>query len=175
MQSRNMLLAGMAALSFTLAGCEKPAGDAAVDTSAASATAVTDRSADERAIIALDSGWVRHVLAKNVDSLMTYYAPDVVSYGFAGGGRVSGIDELRAGYTEMVKATMTNPTMNPGPVKFSDDGTMAFDHGTYSLTVTPPGGKPTNESAAYLNVWRKIDGQWKLVAEMSTPFAAPAN
>src|SRR5688572_12433423 len=79
MQSRNMLLAGMAALSFTLAGCEKPAGDAAVDTSAAPAAAVTDRSADERAIIALDSGWVRQVLAKNVDSLMTYYAPDVVS------------------------------------------------------------------------------------------------
>ena len=172
MQSRNMLLAGMAALSFTLAGCEKPAGDAAVDTSAAPAAAVTDRSADERAIIALDSGWVRQVLAKNVDSLMTYYAPDVVSYGFAGGSRVSGIDELRAGYTEMMKATITNPAMNPGPVKFSDDGTMAFDHGTYSLTVTPPGGKATNESAAYLNVWRKIDGQWKLVAEMSTPVAA---
>ena len=175
MQSRNMLLAGMAAFSFNLAACEKPAGDAAVDTSATSATAVTDRSADERAIIALDSGWVRQVMAKNVDSLMTYYAPDVVSYGFAGGGALSGVEQLRPAYAEMMKATITNPAMTPGPVKFSDDGTMAFDHGTYSMTVTPPGGKPTTESAAYLNVWRKIDGQWKLVAEMSTPVAAPAN
>ena len=114
MQSRNMLLAGMAALSCAVAGCEKPAGDAAVDTATAPAAAAADRSADERAIIALDSGWVRQVLAKNVDSLMTYYAPDAVSYGFAGSGAASGIDQLRAGYTEMVKATMTNPTMSPG-------------------------------------------------------------
>jgi hypothetical protein len=29
------------------------------------------------------------------------------------------------------------------------------------------------QTGAYLNVWRKVDGQWKLVAEMSTPIALP--
>lgn len=178
MQDRTKLLAGIAAFSWIVGGCGPKASDTAADTNAAAAqTAMsTDRSADERAIIALDSGWMRNVIAKNVDSLMTYYAPDAVSYGFGGPDAASGTDQIRGVYTEMVKASVSNPTMSAGPVKFSDDGTMAFDHGTYSMTVTPPGGKAATESGAYLNVWKKIDGQWKLVAEMSTPTppAAPA-
>ena len=172
MQRRKMLLAGIVVLSFITAACTK--SDTAGDTAAASTATVatTDHSADAQAIIALDSGWIRNVMAKNVDSLMTYYTADAVSYGFTGGGMASGTDQLRTAYTEMVKATMTDPKINPGPVNFSADGTMAFDHGNYSVTVTPPGGKATTESAAYLNVWKKVDGQWKLAAEMSTPFTA---
>jgi uncharacterized protein (TIGR02246 family) len=169
MQDRKKLLAGIIALSFIMAGCAKKAGDTAADTMVSAPTGATsDHSADERAIIALDSGWMRNVMAKNVDSLMTYYASDAVSYGF-GDAPARGTDGIRSLYTEMVKGTITNPTMNAGRVKFSDDGTMAFDDGTYSMTVTPPGGKPSNENGAYLNVWKRIDGQWKLMAEMSTP------
>ena len=51
-------------------------------------------------------------------------------------------------------------------------GTMAYDHGTFTATVTPPGGKPSRDTGAYLNVWKKIDGQWKMLAELSTPVAA---
>jgi ketosteroid isomerase-like protein len=50
---------------------------------------------------------------------------------------------------------------------------MAYDYGTYTMTVTAPGGKPGTGTGAYLNVWRKVGGEWKLVAEMSTPIAAP--
>ena len=167
MHDRKMLLAGMVALSCITAGCAKTANDGA-DAAPAAAAAPADRSADTQTIIALDSGWMRNVIAKNVDSLMTYYAPDAVSMGF-GSAPASGTDQVRATYTEMVKSTIADPTINPGAVSFSDDGTMAFDHGTYSMTVTPPGGKTTKESGAYLNVWKKMDGQWKLVAEMSTP------
>jgi uncharacterized protein (TIGR02246 family) len=170
MQNRAPLLSGLVALSFlTIACSKKDATVATVDSTDSIATvAPADRSADATAIIALDSGWMRNVMAKNVDSLMTYYAPDAVSYGF-GSAVASGTDQLRASYTEMVKSTMTNPTITPGAVEFSDDGTMAYDHGTYSMTVTPPGGKTSSQSGAYLNVWKKINGQWKLIAEMSTP------
>ena len=173
MQNRRALLAGMVALSCVIAGCTKTASDTPADTAAVSATpaASTDRSADERTIVALDSGWMRNVMAKNVDSLMTYYAPDAVSYGF--GQPASGSDQIRALYTEMVKSTMSDPKINSNTISFSDDGTMAFDHGTYSMTMTPPGGKPATDNGAFLNVWKKIDGQWKLMAEMSTPVAAP--
>ena len=171
MQNRRMLLAGMAALSCIIAGCSK-ASDAPADTSAAAAPALTDRTADASTIVAMDAGWMRNLIAKNVDSLMTYYTPDAVSYGF-GPTPSTGSDQIRAQYTEMVKATVTNPKITPGAVEFSDDGTMAYDHGTYQMTTAMPGKKPTNESGAFLNVWRKVDGQWKLVVEMSTPVTAP--
>jgi ketosteroid isomerase-like protein len=69
----------------------------------------------------------------------------------------------------MVKSKVTDPKIDSKAVNFSDDGTMAFDHGTYSMTVTPPGGKATRDNGAFLNVWKKMNGQWKLMAEMSTP------
>ena len=165
---------GMAAVISTVA-CNKSAsstGDTGMVAAPESAPAAVDRNADVTAIVKADSAWLRQVMAKNVDSLMTYYTPDAVSYGF-GAAPASGSDQVRAMYTEMVKSNITNPKLISNTVKFSDDGSMAFDHGTYAMTVTPPGGKPTNENGAYLNVWRKVDGQWKLVAEMSTPVPAP--
>ena len=102
---------------------------------------------------------------------MMYYAPNVVSYGF-GAAPSNGMDALRASYTEMVKATMADSSVASAGIDFSDDGTMAYDHGTYTLTVTPPGGNPSWGTGAYLNVRKKIDGQWKMLAEMRTPVAA---
>lgn len=172
MQNRNMLLAEIIALSCIITGCAKKASDTPADTTIASAPAAsaTDHSADVRAILASDSAWLRDVMAKNVDSLMTYYAPDAVSYGF--GPPATGTDQIRVSYTNMVKSTMSNPKINAGPVTFSNDGSMAFDHGTFSVTLKPPGGKASNGTSGYLNVWKKMDGQWKLMAEMSTPFPA---
>lgn len=115
---------------------------------------------------------MRHVVAKNVDSLMTWYTPDAVSYGF--GAPATGTDAIRAVYTEMAKSTVTDPKILSNTVRFSDDGTMAFDHGTYSMNLTPPGGKTAPQKGAYLNVWKKVGGEWKLVAEMSTPLPADA-
>jgi ketosteroid isomerase-like protein len=170
-----MLLAEIIVVSCIIAGCAKEAGDTATDTVAASAPAAvaTDHSADVRAIMASDSAWMRNVISKNVDSLMTYYAPEAVSYGF--GAPASGIDQIRTEYTNMAKSTITNPKFNPGTVSFSNDGSMAFDYGTYSMTVKAPGEKASIASGAYLNVWKKLNGQWKLMAEMSTPVPLSKN
>jgi uncharacterized protein (TIGR02246 family) len=168
MHARFMMLA---IASIAAAACAKKASSTA-DTGMAAAPAPADRQADAAAIIALDSAWFRNVMSKNVDSIMTFYTPDAVSYGF-GTAPASGTDQVRALYTEFVKASITNPKINSNTAKFSDDGMMAYDYGTYTMTVTPPGGKASIENGAYLNVWRKVDGQWKLVAEMSTPIAAP--
>jgi uncharacterized protein (TIGR02246 family) len=163
-----MLLA-VAAVATT--ACSKGTSYTA-DTGMAATPAPVDTKADASAIVAADSAWLRNVMAKNVDSLMTYYTPDAVSFGF-GSAPATGTDQLRASYTEMVKSTISEPKLLSNTVKFSDDGKMAYDYGTYSMTVAPPGGKPAKETGGYLNVWRKVDGQWKMVIEMSTPIAAP--
>jgi len=170
MTGRTMQLARLAAVACMIGACAK-ANNATDTATPAAAAAPTDHSADTRTIIALDSGWVRNVMAKNVDSLMTYYAADAISYGF--GPPAIGTDQIRASYTEMVKSTFSDPKIISNTVKFSNDGSMAYDYGTFSMTVTPPGGKPSNETGAYLNVWRKEGGQWKLVAEANSPIPPP--
>jgi uncharacterized protein (TIGR02246 family) len=173
MQNGLRILGGALLVAAIVAGCSKKETYATADSGNAMATAApADRGADVAMIVGLDSAWLRNVMAKNVDSIMTFYTSDAVSYGF-GSSPASGTDQLRALYTEFVKSSVTDPKLNSNTVNFSEDGMMAYDHGTYSMTVTPPGGKATKENGAYLNVWRKVDGQWKLVAEMSTPIAAP--
>ena len=169
MRSRLIALVGV----VLVAGCSTKT-DAPADTGMAAQGVITppaDRTADAATIAAADAAWMRHVQSKNVDSVMTWYTSDAVSYGF--GAPASGPDKIRANYTEFVKATIADPKILSNTVKISDDGNMAYDHGTYTMTVTQPGGKPTKETGAYLNVWRKVDGQWKLAAEMSTPLAPP--
>jgi ketosteroid isomerase-like protein len=109
---------------------------------------------------------------KNVDSIMTWYTPDAVSYG-GGAAPASGTDQIRAEYTEMVKSTTTNPKLLSNTVKFSDDGSLAYDHGTYQMTMQAPGKKAEVINGAYLNVWKKTDSGWKMSVEMSTPVPAP--
>jgi uncharacterized protein (TIGR02246 family) len=173
MHGRIITLA-MVSIAWTVA-CSKsastPADTGGAAASAPAAAPAMDQKAEAAKITGADSAWLRAVMGKHVDSLMTWYTPDAVSYGY--GPTAAGTDQIRAQYTEMVKSTITNPKLISNTVKFSDDGSMAYDHGTYSLTMAPPGGKPANTSGAYVNVWRKIDGQWKIVVEISTPLAAP--
>ena len=182
MADRTTTIAGMLLLSAIIAGCAKSAEDKTEDSAkamagasgsaVAPAAAPADRQADAAAIVRADSAWLRLVMARNVDSLMTFYTPDAVSY-TPGSPPATGTDQVRAAYTDFVKSTITNPKLNSNTVKFSDDGMMAYDYGTYTMTVAPPGGKTATENGAYLNVWRKVGGEWKLAAEMSTPVPAP--
>ena len=171
MTHQKLPLVRLAAIACIIGACAK-AYNTTDTTTPAAAAAPIDHSADARTILAADSGWMRNVMAKNVDSLMTYYANDAVSYGF--GAPAVGIDQIRAEYTEMVKATMSDPKLNSNTIKFSNDGSMAYDHGTYTMTMTPPGGKASTETGAYLNVWQKMDGHWKLVAEANAPIPPPS-
>lgn len=173
MQNRRRILAGVAVLSLAVVGCAKKDAATATDSTAMAAPATpADRTADAAAIVAADSAWLRGVMAKNVDSIMTWYTPDAVSYG-GGAAPASGTDQIRAEYTEMVKATTTNPKLLSNTVKFSDDGSLAYDHGTYQMTTQLPGKKAETINGAYLNVWKRTDGGWKMSVEMSTPVPAP--
>jgi hypothetical protein len=85
MQNRTTILAGTVALSLVAAGCSKKADDTTAGATAMSAStpaAATDHTADAATIAAADSAWLRAVMAKNVDSVMVWYTPDAVSYGF---------------------------------------------------------------------------------------------
>ncbi len=81
MHNRLRIVSALLALSFVVAGCAKKDSDEKTEDSAkAMAAAPADRHADAAAIMGMDSAWMRFVVAKNVDSLMTMYTSDAVSY-----------------------------------------------------------------------------------------------
>lgn len=161
-------IASVAAISFLVAGCNK-ATSATADSAAASSTASGksfDRNASRAEILGNDSAFVRGMMAKNVDTIMCCYDNDAVSLG--GGKTVKGLSDLKKSYTEAVKANVRDITFQSDGVNFSDDGTMAWDYGTFSQTADVK-GKPTKQSGNFLNVWKRVDGKWKIAAEISSP------
>jgi ketosteroid isomerase-like protein len=55
---------------------------------------------------------------------------------------------------------------------------VAYDRGSYSMTLTPAGAAPIMDRGKYLTIWRKqADGTWKVVRDIfnsDLPLAAPA-
>lgn len=155
----------LAVAGLFLSGCGKSTS-ATADSAAVAGAKSFDKDAARAEILKADSAWVRAMMAKNVDSLMPYYAPEIVSMS-EGTKAVKGTSDVRAAYNEMVKSNFRDVNIKSGGVEFSDDGTMAYDHGSYTGIMDDPKGKSTKVSGNFLNVWKKIDGRWVIVAEIS--------
>jgi len=147
-------------------GCSKSTSASADSAAVASGGKSFDKDAASAEILRADSAWMRHAQAKHVDSLMPYYAAEAVSMS-EGTKLAKGTSEIRSSYSEMLKANFRDMAFKSGGVEFSDDGTMAWDYGSFTGTVDGPNGKPMKVSGNALNVWKKIDGRWVMVAEIS--------
>ena len=139
--------------SILLFGCSKPT-PATADSSTAYITpaASFDESAARAQILGADSAFQRALQSKHVDSLMVYYDPSVVSMG-AGARPIKGTTDLRASYDKSVKSNQRDLSFQSGGVNFSNDHSMAWDHGTYTGTSDGPKGKPVTHSGSFMNVW----------------------
>jgi len=153
--------------SLLLLGCDKST-PATADSATVSSTSAGsfDENAARAQILSGDSAFMRGMLAKNVDSAMMPFDSDVVQLGT--GKIVNGIQEMRAFYTEAVKANPRDATMKTGGVRFSNDHSVAWDYGTYTQTTDMPNGKPAKSKGTYLNVWKNVGGRWVIVAATSS-------
>lgn len=161
-------IALVAVIAVVQSACYKST-PASADSTAASSTASGksfDRNAASAEILGNDSAFTRGVMSKNVDSVMCCYDNDAVSIGT--GKPVKGVADLRKTYAEAVKANVKDITFHSDGVNFSDDGSMAWDYGTFSQTADVK-GKPTKQAGNFLNVWKKVGGKWKIAAEISSP------
>jgi ketosteroid isomerase-like protein len=168
-----MRIALIAVGSLLLIGCSKStpatadsATASSTTTSSSTTSATFDESAARAQILGADSAFQRALQSKHVDSLMVYYDPDVVSMG--AGKPVKGTTDVRASYDKAVKANNRNLSFQSGGVNFSNDHSMAWDHGTYTGTSDGPNGKPVTHSGSFMNVWKNVGGRWVIVAEIGT-------
>ena len=149
-----------------LSGCSKTNSATADSSSASSTTAGSfDENAARAQILAADSAYGRALQAKNVDSLMMYYDPSVVSMG-EGMKAASGATAVRARYTEIAKSNLRDLWFKSGGVNFSNDHSMAWDYGTFGGTYTATNGKPVKTTGNFMNVWKNVGGRWAMVAEI---------
>lgn len=126
-----------------------------------------DVAAEAAAIMQLERDWSAMFGAGDVDAIMNLHAADAVQFP-DGMEAVVGQEALRASWEAFAAMEDLNISWEPTAAFVSPDGNMAYDYGT-SLMETPDGAVP----GKYLVVWVKVDGEWKVAADMFNSNVAP--
>jgi uncharacterized protein (TIGR02246 family) len=129
------------------------------------AVAPDNRAADEATIRANIKEWSAAARAKDATKFVSYYADDGVVM-LAGAPDISGIAAIREGIGGMMQDANFALSFEADNVVVARSGDLAYETGTYSMTMSRPDGKPAPEQGRYVVVWRKqADGTWKVVVD----------
>jgi uncharacterized protein (TIGR02246 family) len=135
------------------------------------------RAADEAALRALIKDWSAAAQAKDAGKFVSVYADDAVVM-MAGAPDIRGLAAIREGIPAMMQDPAFALSFEADRVEVARSGDLAYETGSYSMTMTGPDKKPATEKGHYVVVWRKgADGAWKVVvdAPLSDPPDATAS
>jgi uncharacterized protein (TIGR02246 family) len=128
---------------------------------------------DEAAIRAAIDGWLAASQAKDAEGFASYYTEDAVLM-LAGFPDPRGRESIAAVVGGMMQDPNFDLSFEPADVVVAASGDLAFETGTYSLTMSDPEGSPATERGQYVVVWRKQpDGAWKVAID--APVSDPAS
>ena len=140
----------------------------------ACATAGVNTQRDEDTIRTMAREWGATIAAHDVDRWASYYADDAVLL-VPNMPPARGRDAIRALGTELMGMPGLAFTGTPMQVTVARAGDMATEVGNYRLAFDTPQGR-MNDEGTYVTTWRKHDGQWKAISDISTsskPMAMP--
>jgi ketosteroid isomerase-like protein len=118
--------------------------------------------------------WAGFYNAKNLDALMTLYAPDPMFLPVSG-GRWEGLGEIRRHFLEELAAY--DPRLVMRSVRSDVSGNLAYDSGTYTESMAPvKGGGEIRARGNYLIVYRRKSrgAPWRILEQSWTRGAASA-
>jgi uncharacterized protein (TIGR02246 family) len=131
---------------------------------AAMGAARADMSADEQKIRALDQQWVAAVQAKDAAASAGFYAADGALLA-QNAPIAKGSAAVAAAWQGLLGMKNIDLTFAPTEVTVSAGGDLAYDIGTYALSFDGDKG-PVKDVGKYVVVWKKVDGQWKVAADI---------
>jgi len=102
--------------------------------------------------------FAKAVNAKDWGSAVTRYADDA-SMMPPNGAAVQGRDQIKKWMSDFPPVSEFKAEI----VDLDGRGDLAYVRGSYTMTITPPGGAPVSDRGKYLEIWRKqADGTWKI-------------
>lgn len=161
-QGYKLVFCGCLALLLLSVGCQQAPPDT--------------RSTDQSAIKDLEAQWSKAAGTKNVDDIVSYYADDA-SMLAPNMPIATGEQSIRGMWAEFVGNPGFSASWESTKQEASRSADVAYDLGTYQLTMNDPQGKPMSDRGKYVVVWKKrADGKWKVAADMFSsdlPLPAP--
>jgi len=154
------------ALAAALAAVTLMTGCAAKKDEAPAAPAV-DLAAEEQAIRNRSAEWMNWANAKDAASIIAIFAPDAVT--IYDGNIVRGTAALQA---DLEKSYADRPnsviSWTTGSVRVAASGDLAYETGEIYLDPDGAAGKQPATTGAFVAVWEKVDGEWRVVADAGT-------
>ncbi len=152
---RAYLTAGALITAVLLSGCAPQPAPEPPDT----------RADDEAAIRAAIMEWSAAAGARDVEKFMAFYAGDAILM-LEDAPDLHGTAAIREALTGMMQDPHFALSFAASDVVVARSGDLAYEMGTYSLTLSGPDGNPGVETGAYVVVWQKqADGAWKVVLD----------
>jgi ketosteroid isomerase-like protein len=103
----------------------------------------------------------------DVATIDAFFLPDARSYP-PGAAAAIGIDAIHALTVDYLKSGITE--FREETTAFSGSAELVVDEGTYVLTY----GQGVAERGKYINVWKQVNGEWRIQANIWNADPAPA-
>ena len=152
----HIILTGTAAL---LMGCNPT-----TDVQRNQPAEVKSAAADEQAICGANERWLQLIRSKDASGIGQLYAQDAVALPQNEKAAI-GREAIAKWWGRQMQTPDYVLTFGTEQLVFSAPGDMALDRGWYRFSAQGPNG-PINDTGKYVVVWRKIDGEWKVAADI---------
>lgn len=151
---------------------------AAVLVAACATTPRVDPATVESAIHAINRQMEQAVASRNVDALVSLYAPDAV-FMPPNSPALRGHAAIRGNWAEAVKLPNASLKLTPTRIDVAASGDLATDVGTYTFSYTGDKG-PVTDRGKYMVKFAKVGTEWKIANDIfnsdlpvETPAPAP--
>lgn len=132
--------------------------------SACATTPRADRAAEEARIRELDRQALRAAQAKDAATFANLYSADATHFP-ANLPAARGREAIRRAWAEGLAMPGLAIQWDPTRIEVAESGDLAYVMGTYRVGGDMPGGR-LDDRGNYIVVWKKIDGQWRAVADI---------
>ena len=129
-------------------------------------TAEENRATDEAQIRQLVDDWVKALRAKDIDRVMSYYAPEIVSFNLAPPLRARlRADAYRKGLEEWLSTFQDSIGYEMSELEIVAGGDLAFAHSINHITGKRKTGEESDIWVRATIGYRKNDGKWEVTHE----------
>lgn len=125
----------------------------------------TDKSIDEAQIRRLLDDWAKAVYDRNLDNVMSFYAPDIVAFDVIPPLQFNGIEAYRKNWQmgfDCMQQPMQFESRDLG-LSIGDD--VAFSHRLVHMSGTMNDGQAFDNYVRWTSCFRKINGRWLITHE----------
>lgn len=137
----------------------------AEQTGATEETVATDPAAAEQQIEEASTAWEQALLANDAAAVTALYTEDAVLLP-PGAPRTAGTTDVRSMFDEWLGAsTVTEAALETDDIVVAEAGDIAYRTGTFTMTSTMADGQTWEDEGKFVEIWRNVDGQWKIAVD----------